>query len=560
MNITKRTINFLLIIISFIILGVYLFLPREIDLRDISQKNTDEFVEEAPESCQQGEYTDILVRIDDSHKVSLFLSNDGFYYLFLPAFINEEDIEPLTKQAYSQLLKEDSSISSKSLKVMQSRNLSTIMIDLYKGDISHINSNKDISIKARMEVIDSIGSVECDEIIHIHGHGYSSFYETEDKSYKINSKHDIGLLGMVPSKDWVLTSNAFDASHIRTKTVYDVVDRFFEIVSVESEFADVYINGNYEGSYLVSEDIDAASAWERKNGGILLNINRAEEHDDVISVSDDSFILEYPSGLTAGEMDVVREKIRIIESTIEVCTTEDDLAELNKYVDVDSLVDMYIINFLTQEPDANINSTYYHIGDMGKLTAGPVWDYDRAFGSEIRGMSERIDAYINGYPENLYYMNSSFRDRVSRRLRELDEESETKSLKKEMFGIIGEYSGLVRDSLTMDRVVNGFSGLYSVDFGDIDQNTEYLMDQVESRFELLSDYVENESNYPEIRIEDGNTYRNMWISHAGSFSQDELNLLKKVYGAKKLMSQSGFEITDKMIFEKGQSYTILIVR
>ncbi len=52
-----------------------------------------------------------------------------------------------------------------------------------------------------------------------------------------------------------------------------------------------------------------------------------------------------------------------------------------KYWDVGAMIDHHIINTATKNADALRLSSYWHKPRMGKLTAGPIWDFDRAQGS-----------------------------------------------------------------------------------------------------------------------------------------------------------------------------------
>ena len=52
-----------------------------------------------------------------------------------------------------------------------------------------------------------------------------------------------------------------------------------------------------------------------------------------------------------------------------------------KYWDVAAMVDHHILNTATKNADAFRLSTYWHKPRFGKLTAGPIWDFDRAQGS-----------------------------------------------------------------------------------------------------------------------------------------------------------------------------------
>jgi hypothetical protein len=52
-----------------------------------------------------------------------------------------------------------------------------------------------------------------------------------------------------------------------------------------------------------------------------------------------------------------------------------------KWWDVGSVIDHSILNIATKNADAHRLSAFWHKPRFGKITAGPVWDFDRAEGS-----------------------------------------------------------------------------------------------------------------------------------------------------------------------------------
>ena len=62
----------------------------------------------------------------------------------------------------------------------------------------------------------------------------------------------------------------------------------------------------------------------------------------------------------------------------------DTLIGYSKYIDVNSFIDLYIINELSRNIDGYRLSTYMYKDrddNGGKLTMGPFWDYNLAFGN-----------------------------------------------------------------------------------------------------------------------------------------------------------------------------------
>lgn len=62
-------------------------------------------------------------------------------------------------------------------------------------------------------------------------------------------------------------------------------------------------------------------------------------------------------------------------------TFTDPVTGYAKYWDVGSVIDHHILNTATKNADAFRLSSYWHKPRTGKITAGPVWDFDRAQGS-----------------------------------------------------------------------------------------------------------------------------------------------------------------------------------
>jgi spore coat protein CotH len=53
----------------------------------------------------------------------------------------------------------------------------------------------------------------------------------------------------------------------------------------------------------------------------------------------------------------------------------------SEFIDVDAWIDHHILNVLAKNVDGLRYSTYFHKDRNGRLAAGPVWDFDRSFGT-----------------------------------------------------------------------------------------------------------------------------------------------------------------------------------
>ena len=71
------------------------------------------------------------------------------------------------------------------------------------------------------------------------------------KPYQIKFADNTSVLGMAPSKTWVLLANAADASLVRNKVAFELADKIGLAYSPESRWVDLRVDGKYRGNYLM---------------------------------------------------------------------------------------------------------------------------------------------------------------------------------------------------------------------------------------------------------------------------------------------------------------------
>ena len=75
----------------------------------------------------------------------------------------------------------------------------------------------------------------------------------EKKPYSLTLSKSADLLGMGAAKEWILLTNAPDPTHLRNKIAYDLAAEVGLLYSPESNWVDLYLNGEYTGLYLLTE-------------------------------------------------------------------------------------------------------------------------------------------------------------------------------------------------------------------------------------------------------------------------------------------------------------------
>ncbi len=227
--------------------------------------------------------------------------------------------------------------------------------------------------------------------------GNSTSWITVKRSYKVKLDKKSEMLGMPDSKDWVLLANFYDRSMLRNNLAFEVSRRLGEPWTPRMVDVELWVNGTYRGVYEFGEsieedsdrvDIDIADdPSDVAGGGYLLEADSWP--DDNASFSTDhglQIYLQEPeldsTDETAQYVDGVGSYVQEFEDSLYSDHFTDPDAGYRRYVDVDSFVDWYLVNEVMKNNDSSFNNSCWMYRDVGgKLTMGPVWDFDAAAGN-----------------------------------------------------------------------------------------------------------------------------------------------------------------------------------
>lgn len=231
----------------------------------------------------------------------------------------------------------------------------------------------------------------------------------EKKSYALetidlsgNELHTT-LLGMPHESEWALIASYSDKSLMRNSITYDL---FRQMGHYAPRFKDVelVINNEYKGVYALMEKpkrgeqrINISKLSPDENfypeitGGYILKIDRPDE-DGWYSLfggnsqNNSSFYYQYvypkDTAITVPQKNYINNFMDSLETTMNSAAFADPINGYQKYLDVGSFVDFFIINELSKNVDAYRLSTYLYKDNIsygGKLHIGPVWDFDIAW-------------------------------------------------------------------------------------------------------------------------------------------------------------------------------------
>lgn len=303
------------------------------------------------------------------------------------------------------------------------------------------------------------------EILSMHGHGNSTWYENK-KSWQIKLSQKAPLLGMSSAKKWLLISNAKDPSMMRNKLFLDMAKDCGLPGALECEWVDLYVNGAYQGLYLLSEKAEIASGrleigdletensglngdvesymnytlaageetllqgWflpedpENIEGGYLLEmeypVRYAAEPSKFQTRNGQNVVVKSPAYASVEQIQYIYAFVQDFESALfagDGCLPageelQQDSAGIayTEMMDMDSFAGRYVLDEISKNIDANASSTFFYKPRYAdRLYAGPVWDYDLALGNsggwgEAEDLHDPEGFYVNlsGWSKALY--------------------------------------------------------------------------------------------------------------------------------------------------------------
>lgn len=247
------------------------------------------------------------------------------------------------------------------------------------------------------------------------------------KFTKDGEKRNVDVLGMGESDSWILNGSMADKSMIRNYLSYRIASEIGGgAMAPDCRFCEVLFktaDGKYEyqGVYLFQETVSRGKSrvdideYKKKNTytSYIVRRDRFTNFDVMLDtygrlngLSQQWIGLKYPSEskLTPETKAYIEADFSRIEQVI-YGQDADSFAVYDKYIDMDSFVDYFLINEFFGNYDAGEHSTYMYKNSGERLCIGPVWDFDQAmnnyFGDEME-------------PETLAFQTKPFYERLTK--------------------------------------------------------------------------------------------------------------------------------------------------
>lgn len=293
--------------------------------------------------------------------------------------------------------------------------LPTIYIDTKSGkDIT----SRSTYVEGSIRVLSKKGKEQINEDITVRGRGNSSWSDCKKKGYNFKFESKTEVLDLTKAKKWCLIANGRDAGklsnwysgYLREEVMQS------EEWNANYEYANLILNGVYEGIYTVAESIKIDK--KRINVPDIAEITKESEdvnQDGKVDLYDGGFVLEIgytrdsavefatPHGANVMLSDPDLEEgtelytfnetayhIRKLVNETEQAIYDSSSQKYQDLFDVPSFIDWYIVSELLGSGEASFQTSVYmyYKPEDGKFHMSSTWDFDQV---QLNGTSPRTN-------------------------------------------------------------------------------------------------------------------------------------------------------------------------
>lgn len=303
--------------------------------------------------------------------------------------------------------------------------------------------NADTKVKGNMKVIDNgegRRNYQNDTIYNYNGNinikwrGNSSL-SFEQKKYTVETSDSAGndlkvsILGMPEESDWVLLAPYNDISLVRDVFAFNMWNEMGHW-GPRTRMCEVFVNGTYMGVYAFSEKIkrgdsrvDIAKlkstdiADRDLTGGYIVRVDAFDDEDATFKSKvkgiqqsmwgmgnngEVTWTIYYPKkeDLQTEQTAYIQKFVDDMEQSFQTSNFTDSLNGYAKWINVPSFVDYFIHTELSLNADGFKRSSYFFKdkdkkdGTLSKMEAGPVWDFNLAYGNCNFCNANNVEAWV----------------------------------------------------------------------------------------------------------------------------------------------------------------------
>lgn len=249
-----------------------------------------------------------------------------------------------------------------------------------------------------------------DEMVEVRGRGNST-WGLPKKPYRIKFPSKFSPIGLnhAKEKSWVILANDMDKSLIRdhlgfamSRDMFNAADGYHDPAAIMfspcTQSVNVYMNNDYHGVYLMSDQMEQATGRiavdkltaadgsnpDKITGGYIIESDLHE--GNFISSKGIKFSYKYPKDddCDPAQYQYISDFIRQAETALYGSNFEDPVNGWRKYFDEKTLADFIILKEYVGDLDGYTSTYAYKRRGVDKLFFGPIWDVDKGWDNDKR--------------------------------------------------------------------------------------------------------------------------------------------------------------------------------
>ena len=398
--------------------------------------------------------------------------------------------------------------------------LPSVYVESESGSLETVNNDREVKEKGKFSIVDEQGKKDSSGNCTIHTRGNSSF-QVPQKSYSFNIDSESSLLGMSPCSEWTLLANFKDSTHqLKNKMVLDIAKEIGMPYTPENHFVNLYVDGQYNGVYLLAQKVSADGGSvkihdlkaenemtmaagispEHITGGYLLEFDaRYEKEPTWFQTKRTNIVVKTPKEIYEEQYEYISSYMQEVEDAVfsEDGTNAVTGKSYEEYIDTETWTRMYLMQDFFVQWDVEFASFYlYKDLDDPKIYAGPVWDFDLAFGTLYHGEYPDVTRTTRWIKQRGGWLgklasHEEFNSDVEQKYQALLIPALEQYLEEEIETIVNSY----RASMYMS------STRWQLGYWDVDSQKQELVSWVGDRMQFMQNYLENPELYEKVTAE-----------------------------------------------------------
>lgn len=239
----------------------------------------------------------------------------------------------------------------------------------------------------------------------------------------------VSFFGWPEEEDFILYASFNEKSLMHNVFTMELA-RNMGMYASRTKYVELFVNGSYEGVYVFMEKIKRdrgrvaierldtdENSGEDLTGGYIIKVDKGTGNftgnwqSNIANYPKENgnrsfYFYEYPKEISDPQKNYIRAYFREFEKVMDSDIYKDVTNGYHKYIDVPSFVKFFLVNEISRNIDGYRISSFFHKDKNGRLKAGPVWDFDIAYGNANYCQGSRFDLW--GYRFNELCPNDFF--------------------------------------------------------------------------------------------------------------------------------------------------------